>query len=177
MVTFKSEILNSLTSFDRNPHRILACSYILSCCDCRFPHFDSLASRLGQSLTSSCLCCNLVLCLEWRIKPYVWVWSLTQFSYFPFRVSFAHLCLGYIWQNYSSQQRACWRILRFTKGHFPSSITCNSHFWQNLPEYPAGQLQVKGSVHWPPCWQGGWHAASSHRDPDTGGTLEHYEEH
>ena len=98
MVTFKSEFLISLTSFDRNPHRILACSYILSCCDCRFPHFDSLASRLAQSLTSSCLCCNLVLCLEWRIKlTNVWVWSLTQFSYFPFRVSFAHLCLRYMY--------------------------------------------------------------------------------
>lgn len=48
------------------------------------------------------------------------------------------------------------------------SLSPYSHFWQNLPERPWVQRQVRGATHRPPCWQGGWQAAASHRAPGPG---------
>ena len=73
MLTLKHEILNSLTSFDRNPRRILAYSCIFSCSDCRFRHSDSSASSQSRSLISSCPWCKLVQYLEEKMEMFeVW---------------------------------------------------------------------------------------------------------
>ena len=141
MLTLKHEILNSLTSFDRNPRRILAYSCIFSCSDCRFRHSDSSASSQSRSLISSCPWCKLVQYLEEKMEMFE-VWHNLHICHSKIHL---HIC---VWDIFGKMVTICGR-LRTYGPKAGINMSCDSHFWQNLPEYPGGQLQVNGSVHWP----------------------------
>ena len=106
MLTLKHEILNSLTSFDRNPRRILAYSCIFSCSDCRFRHSDSSASSQSRSLISSCPWCKLVQCLEEKMEMFE-VWHNLHICHSKIHL---HIC---VWDIFGKMVTICGRLRTF----------------------------------------------------------------